>query len=49
MRLKHIFVCLIAIFVCCIGAWAQQTTGDISGTVKDPSGAVVPGAPASGW
>jgi uncharacterized surface anchored protein len=25
-------------------AWAQETTGSISGTVKDPSGAVVPNA-----
>jgi hypothetical protein len=28
----------------CASGWAQETTGSISGTVKDPSGAVVPNA-----
>jgi hypothetical protein len=31
-------------FLFCASAWAQETTGAISGTVKDPSGAVVPNA-----
>ncbi|MDR3675889.1 MAG: carboxypeptidase-like regulatory domain-containing protein [Acidobacteriota bacterium] len=34
----------IAGFLLCASAWAQETTGSISGTVKDPSGAVVPNA-----
>src|SRR5215469_479154 len=44
MRLKVVALSLIAILMCCISARAQQTTGSISGTVKDPSGAVVPNA-----
>ena len=28
----------------CVSAWSQETTGSIAGTVKDPSGAVVPRA-----
>jgi hypothetical protein len=28
-------------------AWAQSSSGSISGTVKDPSGGVIPGAPVS--
>ena len=34
----------IAGLLICASAWAQETTGSISGTVKDPSGAVVPNA-----
>jgi hypothetical protein len=34
----------IAGLLICASAWAQETTGSISGTVKDPSGAVVPSA-----
>ncbi|MGA2300929.1 MAG: TonB-dependent receptor [Candidatus Acidiferrum sp.] len=37
-----VFVCALLIFVG--GVWAQETTGGLQGTVKDPSGAVVPGA-----
>ena len=44
MRLKIVALSLVAMLMCSISAWAQQNTGDISGTVKDPSGAVVPNA-----
>lgn len=44
MRFKSTSLCLIAMLLCCIGALAQETTGRISGTVKDPNGAVVPNA-----
>ncbi|HZU22980.1 MAG TPA: carboxypeptidase-like regulatory domain-containing protein, partial [Terriglobales bacterium] len=44
MRLKLVTSCLITILMCCLGAFAQQNTGDISGTVRDQSGAVVPNA-----
>ncbi len=37
-----VFVCALLIFVG--GVWAQETTGGLQGTVKDPSGAVVPNA-----
>ncbi len=37
-----VFVCALLIFVG--GVWAQETTGGLQGTIKDPSGAVVPGA-----
>jgi hypothetical protein len=39
-RLLPLFVLLCGI----PGAWAQSTAGAISGTVTDPSGAVIPGA-----
>ncbi len=35
---------LMVALLLCASAWAQETTGVISGTVKDPSGAVVPRA-----
>lgn len=38
-----LFVLLAASLVC-TSAFAQETTGSIAGVVKDPSGAVVPGA-----
>src|SRR5215469_17647252 len=44
MRLKVVALSLIAMLMCCMGAWAQEVTGSIAGTVKDPSGAVVTGA-----
>src|SRR5437868_4649793 len=44
MRLKLVASCLVALLMCCIGALAQEVTGAIGGTVKDPSGAVVSGA-----
>ena len=37
-----VFVCALLIFVG--GVWAQETTGGLQGTIKDPSGAIVPGA-----
>src|SRR5208283_2565949 len=37
-----VFVCALLIFVG--GVWAQETTGGLQGVVKDPSGAIVPGA-----
>jgi len=37
-----VLVCALLIFVG--GVWAQETTGGLQGTIKDPSGAVVPGA-----
>src|SRR5438067_1196273 len=36
-----LFICLLA---CSLSASAQETTGGIQGTVKDPQGAVIPGA-----
>ena len=44
LQFKITSVCLLAVLLCCAGAWAQETTGSIAGTVKDPSGAVVPNA-----
>ncbi|MBV8206900.1 MAG: carboxypeptidase regulatory-like domain-containing protein [Acidobacteria bacterium] len=44
MRFKVVAAILGAVLLFSIGAIAQQNTGDISGTVKDPSGAVVPNA-----
>ncbi len=40
---KLLFACL-SIIVVCSPVWAQEITGVIRGTVKDPSGAVVPNA-----
>jgi hypothetical protein len=42
--LAPIFVFVCALLLVVGGAFAQETTGGIQGTVKDPSGAVVPGA-----
>lgn len=36
--------CLVALLLVTCGVWAQQITGNIRGTVSDPSGAVVQGA-----
>jgi len=38
------FVLAVFVGIVCNGAWAQATTGSISGTVVDPSGAVIQGA-----
>src|SRR5260370_8430665 len=35
---------LISLFVLSLAAFAQETTGGIQGTVKDPQGAVIKGA-----
>src|SRR5437763_4579808 len=45
MRKGIIFLASISVFILCLslGAFAQNTTGDLEGTVKDPKGAVVPG------
>ena len=42
--LVPIVVCVCALLIFVGGVWAQETTGGIQGTIKDPSGAVVPGA-----
>ena len=42
--LQKICLSLIVLLGCATLASAQQITGDIRGTVKDPSGAVIPGA-----
>lgn len=39
----RLLICLIAVLVASL-AWGQGLTGSISGLVKDPNGAVVPGA-----
>ena len=44
LQFKITLVCLLAVLLCCAGAWAQVTTGLIAATVKDTSGAVVPNA-----
>jgi hypothetical protein len=43
------YAAVLALLAClALGAWAQSTTtGDVSGVVTDPSGAVVPGATAT--
>src|SRR4051812_32503956 len=38
---------LFALMLFCVSAFAQETTGGIQGTVKDPQGAVVSGATVS--
>lgn len=42
--LRVICVSVFALLICSIAVQGQQITGDISGTVKDPSGALVPNA-----
>jgi hypothetical protein len=37
-------ISILLLFACLIPAWAQSTTGNIAGTVTDPSGAPVAGA-----
>lgn len=44
MRSSGIFVCLLLMLVLCLSLSAQETTGGLQGTVRDPSGAVVPHA-----
>ncbi|MCU1284034.1 MAG: TonB-dependent receptor, plug [Acidobacteriales bacterium] len=38
------FGCLIVLIALSVSSWAQETTGGIQGTVKDPQGAVISGA-----
>jgi len=42
--LKTLFVTMVAVLFCCTVAQAQTVTGSITGTITDPSGAVIPGA-----
>ena len=42
--LKQLTALLLLLAVCLCGAWAQTSTSTISGTVRDSSGSVVPGA-----
>jgi hypothetical protein len=44
MRVKTISICLCVLLLVCATGFAQTVTGSIAGTVKDPSGAVVPNA-----
>ena len=44
-RLMFLAVLLVVVFATLVRG--QGTSGEISGTVKDPQGASVPGAPAS--
>jgi len=46
MRKSIIFLTSAFVLILCIGlsAFSQETTGGLQGTVKDPQGAVVPGA-----
>lgn len=43
-QLRGVFVCLLLLMLLAYGAFAQETTGGLQGTVKDPSGALVPNA-----
>lgn len=43
MKAIRVFALAIAVGVCALSAWSQSTAS-LSGTVTDPSGAVVPGA-----
>ncbi len=44
MNFSRLFLALLVSLLCALPGHAQQTTGSISGTVKDSSGAVVPQA-----
>src|SRR5207247_11445439 len=44
MGKKIVLGLLVCLLACSLTAIAQETTGGIQGTVKDPQGAVVPGA-----
>ena len=42
--MRRLWLMMLFVSAIHVGAWAQETTGTITGQVKDPSGAVVPGA-----
>jgi len=44
MRFSALLTCIGALLLLVSSAVAQETTGGLQGTIKDPSGAVVPGA-----
>src|SRR5215831_20553429 len=44
MRFSRVFVCIVLMLVLSLSLSAQETTGGLQGTVRDPSGAVVPNA-----
>ncbi len=43
MRIRHFTACIILLGICALGTWGQSTAS-LSGTVTDPSGAVIPKA-----
>src|SRR5438270_6512284 len=44
MRSRSLPALIVFVALCCSMMFAQTTTGDMRGTVTDPTGAVVPGA-----
>lgn len=44
MRSRWLLCCCVLLIVAVLNVVAQETTGGLQGTVRDPSGAVVPGA-----
>ncbi|MBI1750384.1 MAG: TonB-dependent receptor [Acidobacteria bacterium] len=44
MKKRYVVALLAVLLVCSAGAWAQEITGTIVGTIKDATGAVVTGA-----
>ena len=44
---KRLLVCVLTLVTCAFVAFAQTETGQITGTVLDPSGAAIPGATVS--
>src|SRR5581483_9069948 len=47
--MKTFHYVLASVVLSCLGLSAQQTTGNIRGTVTDPGGAVVVGAAVTAW
>lgn len=47
MRSQIRYYALLSVLLCCAGALAQNATTSLRGVVKDPTGAVVPGATIS--
>ena len=44
MRIKRALLCVFVLTLVAAPAWAQFETGNVVGTIKDSTGAVVPGA-----